>query len=102
MRFIAKQQARLAFGQRMRQEELDRRQESRERLPKAVQDPERQAAAKYELARMLWKIGKHDTARRVLFDLVVDFGKTRAADKARDVLDRIDAAGRVQYVAAVR
>jgi thioredoxin-like negative regulator of GroEL len=95
-------QIRLTAAQARRLAEQARRQESRERLPKAVQDPERQAAAKYELAHMLWKAGKHNAARLILFNVPIDYPQTAAADKARDVLDRIDAAGRVQYVAAVR
>jgi len=91
-----KQQARIAYGQRMRQAELSRRQASREHLPPPLQDREKLAAGKVQLAHLFWQSGKREAARMVLFNVPVDFPRTAAADEARNVLDRID---RLQLVA---
>jgi hypothetical protein len=96
MRFIARQQARLAYGQRMRQAELDRRQAGREHLPTPMQDAEKLAAAKVQLAHLLWQSGKREASRLILFNVPIDYPQTEAAARARDVLDAMD---RLQMVA---
>ena len=85
-------QARTAMMQQRRDAEQARRKAAREQLakkPRPVQNPETQAAAKYELAHLLWKGRQWQAAQKWLSDIVDKFPSTQTADRARQTLARL-------------
>ena len=85
-------QARTAQMQQRRDAEQARRKAAREQLaqkPRPVPNPETQAAAKYELAHMLWKGGNATAAQKWLGEIMDKFPNTQTADRARQTLARL-------------
>src|SRR5437764_2942791 len=80
---------RVAMMQQRRQAEQSRRQTSRERLPRPVQDDERLAAGKFQAAHLLWQGGNTAAARKWLGEILDKFPSTETATRARLTLARL-------------
>jgi hypothetical protein len=85
----SRNEIKIAQMQQRRDTEKTRRQTSRERLPRPIQDNEHQAASKYELAHLLWQNGNAPAAREWLAEILDKFPSTQTADRARQTLARL-------------
>jgi hypothetical protein len=85
----SRSQMRASQMRQRRDAENARRQASRERLPRPIQDNEQQAASKFELAHLLWQHGNAPAARQWLAEILDKFPSTQTADRARQTLAQL-------------
>jgi hypothetical protein len=80
---------RWAMLQQRREDEQARRQAARTRLPLPITNDEQLAAAKYQLAHLLWQGGDAPAAHKWLETILAKFPDTQTADRARQTLAKL-------------